>query len=151
MARNEGNIRSPYGSFAKQACEHKTIYTLESEDGFATSDSEEFDDEDGEPVQVVFFWSEKERAQACVKNSWADYRVTELPLADFMETWCLDLNNEGMLAGLDFDWNGAALEAEPLELVLELGQELRRKKSSLSFSKFKDLVDLEKQIKQANS
>lgn len=150
MARNERPVRSNYDRFLKQACERKLVYTLESEDGFVTSDSEDLEDEEGEPVQVVFFWSDKDQACACIKNSWADYRVSELLLADFMETWCLELNNEGMLVGLDFDWERPGAEAEPLELILDLGQEIRRRRSSISFTNFKDLVDLEKQVRQAN-
>jgi hypothetical protein len=150
MTRKEGSVKLKYGRFVKQACAGKKLYTLESEDGFVTSDSEDLEDEEGEPVQVVFFWSEKDQAEACIKNSWADYRVAELPLADFMETWCLELNNEGMLVGADFDWDQPGTEIEPLDLVLELGQELRRNRSSVSFAKYKDLVDLEKQIRQAN-
>jgi hypothetical protein len=150
MARKEGSVKLKYDRFVTQACVQKKVYTLESEDGFATSDSEGLEDEEGEPVQVVFFWSEKDQAQACIKNSWVDYQVVELTLADFMETWCLELNNEGMLVSTGFDWDLSGTEVEPLELVLELGQELRRNRSSIPFTKFKDLLDLEKQIKQAN-
>ncbi len=144
------SVKSDYDQFVKRVCATQLVYALESDDGFATSDSAELEDEEGEPVQLVFFWSEQAMAEACIKNSWADCRVIEVPLADFMETWCVELNNDGFLTGTDFDWDKPGEETEPLELVLDLGQQLRKNKSGIRFSKFKDLVDLEKQIKAAN-
>lgn len=136
--------------FVRKVCETNIIYGLESDEGFATSSSNEFDDENGEPIEMICFWSHKKQATSCIKNNWAEYAVAEMPLSEFIENWCIGMNNDGLIIGTNFDENMSGFEIEPLELILELVKELRINKSDISFLEFDNLDDLEKQIKSAN-
>lgn len=60
------------------------------------------------------------------------------------------MNNDGLLAGIDFnaDLNGS--EIEPLELALELVKELKSGNKTIAFETYDSLADLEKEIRKAN-
>lgn len=148
MHQDDNTLKS--GAFAKAVCKSKIVYGLESEEGFAISDSADYDDENGEPVEVICFWSEEAAAASCAKEAWANYQVVEIPLAEFMENWCIEMNNEGLLAGIDFDANLSGSEIEPLELALELAKALRSMNKTISFETYGSLAELEKQIRKAN-
>lgn len=151
MQQNDILVKLSQEGFIKKISETNSVYALESEDGLASSDSNDYDDENGEPIGVICFWSEKELAQTCVKNDWAKYQVVEVPLSEFIENWCLSINNDGLLVGTNFDQDMFGSEIEPLELILELIKELKLNKSTVKFLTFDNLADLEKQIIAANS
>lgn len=150
MHQDDHTLKLNMETFVKTVCKSKIVYGLESEEGFAISGSMDYDDEKGEPVEVICFWSEEAAAASCAKEDWANYQVVEIPLAEFMENWCIEMNNDGLLAGIDFneDLNGS--EMEPLELALELVKELKSGNKTIAFETYDSLADLEKQIRKAN-
>ncbi len=150
MNQDDNILKSKLDSFVKAICKSKIVYGLESEEGFAVSNSVDYDDETGEPVEVICFWSEEALADSCRKEDWANYQVVEIPLAEFMENWCIEMNNDGLLAGVDFDEALSGLEIEPLELIMELIKELKSGNKSIAFETYTSLADLEKQIREAN-
>jgi hypothetical protein len=151
MQQDDNTLKLKLDTFVKTICKSKILYGLESEEGFAISGSVDYDDENGEPVEVICFWSEEALAAACTKEDWANYQVVEIPLAEFMENWCIEMNNDGLLAGIDFDENLSGLEIEPLDLVMELIKELKSSNKSIAFESYESLADLEKHIREANS
>ena len=151
MHQDHITVKLRHEKFIKKVCETNIVYGLESEEGFATSNSNDFDDENDEPIGIICFWSEKALANSCIKNSWVDYRVAEIPLSEFIENWCVGMNNDCLLVGTNFDQNMFGFEIEPLELILELVKELKINKSNITFQKFDDLDDAEKKIIEANS
>jgi hypothetical protein len=142
-------VRQRHEKFIKKICETNIVYGLESEDGFASSSSNNVDDETDEPVKIICFWSEKAWAKSCIKNDWANYDLAEIPLSEFIENWCVGMSNDKLLVGTNFDQNMFGYEVEPLELILDLVKELRTIKSEIRFLKFSSLDDLEEQIKGA--
>ncbi|ESU24657.1 hypothetical protein FLJC2902T_31890 [Flavobacterium limnosediminis JC2902] len=148
MFKNHIDIRLKHEKFIKKVCETNIVYGLESEDGFATSSSNDLEDEDGEPIGIICFWSEKALANSCVKNNWEEYKPTEINLAEFIENWCIGIDNDGLLIGTNFDQNMFGHEVEGYELILELIDELKKNKKELEFQKFENLADLETQIKE---
>jgi hypothetical protein len=151
MYQDELTVKLRYEKFVKRICETAIVYGLESEEGFATSGSNEYDDENGEPVEIICFWPEKALAKACIKDDWTEYQVTEIPLSEFIENWCIGMNNDGLLIGTDFDQNMFGFETEPLDLALELVKKLKTNGSSIAFQKFESLEELEQQISGANT
>ena len=151
MSQNDNTLNLNIESFVKAVCKSKIVYGLESEEGFAISGSLDYDDENGEPVEVICFWSEEALAASCIKEDWANYQVVEIPLAEFMENWCIEMNNDGLLAGIDFDEDVSGLEIEPLELALELIKALKAGNKTIAFETYANLADLEKEIKEANN
>jgi len=150
MLQDHISLKLRHEKFVKQVCETGIVYGLRSEEGFATSSSNDQEDDDGEAIEVICFWSEAAAAGVCIKNDRAEYKVAEIALPDFIENWCIGMNNDNLLAGTDFDHNMFGFETEPLELALALINELKANKSDIAFQKFHDLNDLEQQIMDAN-
>ncbi|GAA4304134.1 hypothetical protein GCM10023183_17270 [Nibribacter koreensis] len=125
----------------------ETVIGLESEDGFATSSSNNYEDENKNPISMICFWSEKALARACSKDGWKNYTPTEIPLSEFLENWCVGMDNDGLLLGTNFDQNMFGHEIEPLDLILEITAELKSSGKKLELQKFENIEDLEKQVK----
>ncbi len=140
-------IERRHTRFKKTVCESEIVYALKNNQGFATSVSNHFEDEKGNPTTIICFWAEKSLAKSCIKNEWSDYNVCEISLPDFIENWCIGMENEGLLIGTEFDQNMFGFEADPLELIIELIMELKTARKNINLRKFDDLTDLEKQIK----
>ncbi|GFD92316.1 hypothetical protein KUL156_57610 [Alteromonas sp. KUL156] len=148
MLQNHITIKNRHKKFIKTVCQTEVVYGLKNKKGYATSNSVHYDDENGEPVGIICFWAEKARAKSCIKNGWKNYEPTEIPLSEFMENWCVGMENDGLLIGTQFDQNMFGFEAEPLELIIELSTELKSIGKDLSFIKFNGIKDLETQVKE---
>ena len=149
MFKNHIDVKLKHEKFVKKVCETNLVYGLENKDGFATSSSNDLEDEDGEPIGIICFWSEKALAKSCSKNDWEEYEPTEIRLAEFIENWCVGIDNDELLVGTNFDQNMFGNEIEGYGLILELIEELKKKNKELDFEKFEDLKDLENQIRDA--
>ncbi len=149
MLKNHIDVKLKHEKFVKKVCETSLVYGLENEDGFATSSSNDLEDESGEPIGIICFWSEKALAKSCVKNDWEEYEPTEINLAEFIENWCIGIDNDELLIGTNFDQNMFGYEIEGYELILELIEELKKNNKELDFEKFENLEDLETQIREA--
>lgn len=143
-------ITNRYQKFIKTVCETDIVYALQNHEGFATSASVQYDDENDRPVGVLCFWAESGRAKSCSINHWENYQLTEIALADFIENWGVGMENDGILAGIEFDQNMFGYEAKPLDLILDLVAEIKATKKSISLQKFDGIADLEEQAKVAN-
>jgi hypothetical protein len=100
------------------------------------------------PVQLICFWANAARAKSCVDREWNQYEASPIPLNEFLENWCLGMNSDGLMVGVDFDSNLFGYEVEPLELALEIIEELKKNRKSLLLRKFNDLEDMEDQIRE---
>ena len=145
MFQNHITVKNRHKKFIKAISKTGIVYGLESKDGYATSSSVHYDDENGDAIGMICFWAEKARAKSCIKGGWKDYEVTEITLSDFIENWCIGMENDGLLIGTQFDQNMFGFEAEPLELILDLLTELKSIEKDLNFRKFNGIEDLEKQ------
>ncbi|KAA3438731.1 DUF2750 domain-containing protein [Rufibacter hautae] len=141
-------VKQRHERFIKKVCETEIVIGLESGDGFATSSSNNYEDEDENPIPMICFWSEKAFAKACAKDGWINYTPTEIPLSEFLENWCVGMNNDGLLVGTNFDQNMFGHEIEPFDLILEIIAELKSYGKKLDFQKFEGIEDLETQVKE---
>ena len=148
MFQDSITIKNRHQKFIKTVSENGIVYGLKSRNGFATSISTQFEDDDENPIGMICFWAEKVRAKSCAKNEWKKYKVTEIQLAEFMENWCVGMANDGLLIGTQFDQNLFGHEIEPLNLILELTSEFKSTGKDLDFRKFNGIEDLEKQVKK---
>ena len=55
MLKNHIDVRLKHEKFIKRVCETNIVYGLKSKEGFATSSSNDFEDEDGEPIGIICF------------------------------------------------------------------------------------------------
>ncbi|WP_347218933.1 DUF2750 domain-containing protein [Chryseobacterium sp.] len=148
MLQDPITLQNRYKDFIKKVSKTETVYGLKDDKGYATSYSNDQEYEDGEPVQIICFWSDAARAKSCVSKEWNRYEATPVPLNEFLENWCLGMNSDGLLVGINFDSNLFGYEAEPLEVVLEIIEELKKNGKSLPLRKFDDLEDMENQIRE---
>ena len=148
MFQDSITLKNRHQKFLKIVSENGIVYGLKSKNGFATSSSTQFEDDDGNPIGIICFWAEKVRAKSCAKDEWSKYIVTEISLAEFMENWCVGMANDGLLIGTQFDQDLFGHEIEPLDLILELTSKLKSTGKDLNFKKFNEIADLEKQVKK---
>jgi acyl carrier protein len=145
------NEKQRHKRFIKKVCETGSVWGLENDEGFAMSSSEEYEDADGEAVDLMCFWSEKSLAQACEKKEWVGYRTTEIALGDFMENWCIGMYEDELLIGTDLDEELFGSEIDPLDLILELCAELKSQGKEIQFENYKNINDLVKEIETFKS
>ena len=143
-------LKTRHLRFVKTVSDSEIVYGLKSKNGYATSSSTQYEDDVGKPIGMICFWAEKVRAKSCAKDDWKKYKVSEIPLAEFMENWCIGMANDGLLIGTQFDQNLLGHEVEPLDLILELTSEIKSIEKDLNFKKFNGIADLEKQVKEIN-
>lgn len=147
MLQDQITLKTRHRNFVKKVSEKEIVYALKTNEGYATSSSNELEDEKGNPVEIICFWSDISIAKSCIENEWSEYEVCELNLSDFLENWCIGMSNDGLLIGTNFDKNLFGYEIEPLDLVLEIISELNTLDRQIELKKFNGIQDLEYQIK----
>ncbi len=97
--------------------ESQTLWGLQDKagEGWVVCDSSEYEETDVMPL-----WSAKEKAQEHCTQEWQDYQAVEITLNDFLEYWVSDLNDDGVLIGVDWLSDEDCLEADPIVLAKEL-------------------------------
>lgn len=108
-------------AFIDAAVSSGAVWGLEHDEGWALAASVEYEDS-----YVMPFWSSEEAARACASEEWAEYRVSGLPLEDFIQQWLPGMQEDGYLVGTDWDVETAGPEIEPEELAEVLETALDR-------------------------
>ena len=140
-------IEKRHKRFIETVCESEIVYALKDTKGFATSNSTNHENDEGDPIGIICFWAEKALAKSCVKDNWSTYKVVEIALTEFMEIWCVGMENDGLIVGTEFDRNMFGFEAKPLELILDLTAELKLGRKELNFKKFSEIEEIANRIK----
>ncbi|AZA83922.1 DUF2750 domain-containing protein [Chryseobacterium lactis] len=148
MLQDHITVKNRHIYFIKKVSTTEIVYALRGEKGYATSCSNDLQYGDGEPVEIVCFWSDNATAKLCIQEEWNHYEVCSIPLEEFMENWCIGMDNDGLIAGTNFDNNLFGYEVEPLELCLDLIRELKNLGKSLRLKKFADIHEMETQIRK---
>jgi len=132
--------------FIEEVCKTGIVWSLENSDGFATSQSNEYEDTEGNPVQLICFWSGEQLAKDCIKAEWHDYKPVKQTLGDFIESWCIGMYNDGFLIGSDFDADMFGYELDPLEMIGMLHAELTKLGKQIQLANYKSLDELVEEI-----
>ncbi|WP_344826267.1 DUF2750 domain-containing protein [Chryseobacterium ginsenosidimutans] len=148
MIQDQITLENRHKNFVKKVSENEIVYALKNDRGYATSSSNEIEDEDGNPVEIICFWSDKAIAKSCIKNEWSEYEIDELNLSEFLENWCIGMSSDGLIVGTNFDQNLFGYEVEPLELILEIITALNLQNKQIKLKKFDGIKDLETQINE---
>ena len=147
MIQNSIAIKKKHQKFIEEVVLNGIVWGLKSDEGYATSSSNDYEDNQGEPIVLICFWSNKKLANVCGRKYWKEYKPQEIELTAFLENWCVGMYNENSMAGTNFDWNLFGQENDTLELALEIIDELKKKKKTLAFRKFECLQDFETQTR----
>ena len=124
-------IESKYNQFIERVAATKLVWGLKSKTGWANSESAE-----DEEVSVIPFWSERAYAKVCARDDWKSYSPTEVPLAIFLEDWCIGMAENETLIGINWDANMLGKETDALEVVLDILNRLKTINSTIKFASY---------------
>ncbi|RYY98944.1 MAG: DUF2750 domain-containing protein [Chitinophagaceae bacterium] len=131
--------------FVARIIETGVVWALRSDEGFATSESDEYED-----VEVLPFWSEEAAAAALARDEWAGFAPEALPLAEFLEKWLPGLHSEDVVVGIDWDEEMTGTEAEPLDIAREIAAALQQSGKSIAFEHYDNVADYLAQLPEAD-
>ena len=147
MFQNSVVTKNRYKKFIQEVTENEIVWSLKSTEGYVTSSSNKFEDDDGEPLNLFCFWSNRKLASVCAKRHWKEYEPTKITLPSFLENWCTGMYLDNDLAGINFDWNLFGQESDPVELAIEISEALQKIDKDLEFKKFNGIEDFKLQAK----
>ncbi len=141
MQEQNANQEAGYREFIKQVVETEKVWGLSEGDIWATSNSNEY-----EETEVILFWSNEASAKACASDEWEGYTAESLPVAEFLENWCVGMYDDGLLVGPNWTTELQGREIDPLVIALEVVQELKHSNKEIELERYESLSDLEEQI-----
>ncbi|MBY0425299.1 MAG: DUF2750 domain-containing protein [Cytophagales bacterium] len=131
-----------YKLFVNQVVDNGFLWGLTNTRRWATSSSSFF-----KKVEAMPFWSSDKDAIACAKDAWKDYHASKILLGEFLENWCAGLYEDRFLVGLNWLEDLSGKEMEPLDLMLEIIEELKIKGKSVQLNNYEGLDDLETEVR----
>ena len=141
MQDQNANQEANYRKFIQQVADTEQVHGLSEGDIWATSSSNEFED-----TEVILFWSDADGAQACASDEWANYKAESLPVAEFLENWCVGMYDDGLLVGANWTSELQGREVDPLVVALDVVQELKHRGKEIKLEQYDSLSELEEQI-----
>ena len=136
-------------NFVSEVIKNNHVFALGLDGGFAKSYSNFFTNDDDEQIEVFCFWSQNQLATECIKEDWEDYTTEVIQLGTFMEDWCVGMSNENYGVGINFTESMEGAEADPLELLLEICEQLLANNQEPKMVKFKKVSELKKHVVEA--
>lgn len=105
-----------YEYFIKKVADNEELWGLYN-DGWAMA-------ADDAGREMIPFWPMKEFAEACRSNDWRDYNPELIDLNKFMDSWIVDMSNDGLLAAIFYTKDDRGVVLEPEKLLKDLNAEL---------------------------
>lgn len=115
MLQDRATSESNYRRFVERVRETEEVWGLQSKEGWAYSESNEYEDAD-----VLVFWSDRAYAQRHVQGEWSQHVPTPIPLDEFIDHWLRGMDEDGTLVGPNWDAGLCGLEVEPRDLAEKL-------------------------------
>jgi hypothetical protein len=134
MQEDTALIDAKYKEFVKQVAVSKLVWGLKDKQGWANTDSS--GEEEGD---VIPFWSDKASAKASARDEWKKYLPVAIPLPEFLESWCVEMAENGVLAGINWDTNMFGKEANALELALDILEQLKVAGTDVKFLNYESI------------
>jgi hypothetical protein len=120
MLRNTADCEADSDRFIKRVIASESVWYLESEDGVASCESDQFEIE-GEPSTVLLFFSDEAYARRVQSAHFPEHNISQMALFDFLYRWLPGMTGDRVLAGPN--WNGDLIglefEAYPLRIKIE--------------------------------
>lgn len=132
-----------YELFIEKVAASKLVWGLQSKKGWANSSSAE-----DEELNVVPFWSERAYAKACARDDWKDFSPVEIPLAYFLEEWCLGMAEDGTLIGTNWNAKMVGDEDEALAIALDILNQLKVINSAIKFTGYASIDEFISEISE---
>ncbi|RYF83892.1 MAG: DUF2750 domain-containing protein, partial [Chitinophagaceae bacterium] len=119
------------------------VWALASSEGFASMPSREF-----EETNVMPFWSNEADAAAMLQTGKVQYQPKSVTLSDFLENLLVGLHNENGLVGTEWVQNSIGEEKEPLQVAMDIANQLLTNKKELALKKYNNLEEFKTQIEK---
>jgi hypothetical protein len=136
-------VDAKYKQFIEQAAASKLVWGLKDKQGWANTDSS--GEEEGD---VIPFWSDKAQAKTCARDDWKGYLPTFIALPEFLESWCMEMAENNVLAGINWDANMFGKEVNGLELALDILDQLKALGTDIKFLNYESVDAFIAEIKE---
>jgi hypothetical protein len=137
------DLEAKYIAFVEKVAASKQVWGLKSKTGWANADATG-DDE----VAVIPFWSERGLAKLGARDDWKTYTPTEIPLAIFLEDLCIDMAENNVLAGIEWDTKMFGTEADALVVTLDILNRLAAINSAITFANYSSINEFITEISE---
>ena len=127
-------IENKYKSFVEKVTSSKLVWGLKNKEGWANSHSN-----DNEEISIIPFWSDRAYAKACARDDWKNYSATEIPLAEFLESWCVGMAENETLVGTNWDVNMFGKESDALIVAFDILTLLKENNSTIRFRDYSSI------------
>ncbi|MBB6129229.1 DUF2750 domain-containing protein [Mucilaginibacter lappiensis] len=144
MLQDIATTESKYKLFIEKVAASKLVWALKSKNGWANSHSNESED-----VDVIPFWSDRAYAKTCARDDWKGYLPVEIPLAEFLESWCIEMADNEVLAGINWDVNMFGKESTALNVALDILEQLNAINSAISFKNYNSINEFITEISES--
>ena len=134
MLKDTTAIDLKYKLFIEKVAGSKLVWGLKNKEGWANTYANE-----NEEIDVIPFWSDRAYAKACARDEWKGYSPAEIPLAEFLEIWCIEMAGAETLAGINWDANMFGKETDALELAFNILTQLKEIKSAIKLKNYSGL------------
>ena len=115
MTDPSADYQENHDRFVREARASGLVWGLQSDNGWAVCESNEYEDTDVYP-----FWSTEAAARVHSSDDWAAYKPASLHLDLFIDTWLAGMDEDGVMVGTNWDAELMGLEVEPSDLADEL-------------------------------
>jgi hypothetical protein len=130
------DTEAKYITFIEKVAASKQVWGLKSKTGWANADAT-----DNADVSVIPFWSERSLAKICARDDWKTYTPAEIPLAAFLEDWCMGMAENETLAGIEWDAKMFGTEADALVVALDVLNRLAAINSAIIFTGYSSIQE----------
>ncbi len=98
---------------------NQVVWGLQDKTGedWVICDSAQFENTDVMPL-----WSSESLAQRHCCDEWKDYQPAAISVADFLEFWVDDLNEDGVMLGINWQGEDDCLEIDLVEFSQSLAE-----------------------------
>ncbi|QEC78025.1 DUF2750 domain-containing protein [Mucilaginibacter ginsenosidivorax] len=136
MLQDIAIIELKYNTFIERAAAARSVWGLKSKTGWANSHSN-----DDEEVSVIPFWSDRALAKACARDDWKGYLPVEILIAEFLESWCVEMDENDVLAGINWDAKMFGKESPALNVALDILNQLSTNNTAIVFKNYSGVDD----------
>jgi hypothetical protein len=116
MMRSTADAKADLERFVRRVAEHDQVWLLRGKTGPAVCQSNEFDDEHGNPALVLLFFSDRAYAARVQGAQYAKHRPEAIALFDFLFRWLPGMTGDGRLAGPNWSAELTGCEVDPFAL-----------------------------------
>lgn len=141
MLQDITTIENKYKSFVERVAASKLVWGLKNKEGWANSHSN-----DNEEISIIPFWSDRAYAKACARDDWKNYSATEIPLAEFLESWCAGMAENETLVGTNWDANMFGKESNALAVAFDILNRLKENNSTITFREYSTIDEFKTDI-----